>query len=119
MHLRLYPLLQQQPALFQDFSVDVRAQLAGLRIYGLIFLFDPDGESRCAHVPELVWRGHSCPRNLTRTPNQILPLLFVIPTRSEAKGEEAAVRATAGTPLVYQRPQKAGPTQFSPILRLP
>ena len=45
-HLGLHPLLQEQLALFDDLRVDVRAQIARDRIDGLIFLFDPDGESR-------------------------------------------------------------------------
>ena len=45
-HLRLDPLLQEQLALLDDLRVDVRAQIARDRIDGLIFLFDPDGESR-------------------------------------------------------------------------
>ena len=52
---RLHSLLQQQLALFQDFRVDMRAQVPSGRVYGLIFLFNPDGKSRlhsaCRVVP--------------------------------------------------------------------
>ena len=45
-HLGLDPLLQQQFALLDNLGVDVRAQIARDRINGLVFLFNPDGESR-------------------------------------------------------------------------
>ena len=45
-HLGFHPLLQEQLALFDNLRVDVGAQIARDRINGLIFLFDPDGESR-------------------------------------------------------------------------
>ena len=45
-HFRFHPLLQNHPALFQDFGVDVRPKIAGDRIDCLILLFNPDGESR-------------------------------------------------------------------------
>ena len=42
---------KQQLALFDDFRVDVRAQIARDRIDGLILLFDPDRESRMHGCP--------------------------------------------------------------------
>ena len=33
-------------ALLQDFGLNMRPQIPRLRIYSLIFLFNPDGESR-------------------------------------------------------------------------
>ena len=45
-HLRLYPLLQDQLALLQDLGLNMRPQIPCLRIHRLIFLFNPDGESR-------------------------------------------------------------------------
>jgi hypothetical protein len=57
-HLRLHPLLQDQFALLQDFDLNVRPQIPRLRIYRLIFLFNPDGESRC----HLECSCHSEPR---------------------------------------------------------
>ena len=44
-HLGLYRLLQQRLALLDDLDVDVRAQIAGFRIDGLILFFDADGET--------------------------------------------------------------------------
>ena len=58
-HFRFHPLLQNHPALFQDFGVDVRPKIAGDRIDCLILLFNPDGESRTHRV----WRGRPRPRN--------------------------------------------------------
>jgi hypothetical protein len=45
MHLRLHPLLEQELALFQQLGVNMGPQIPRLRIYSLIFLFDPDIES--------------------------------------------------------------------------
>jgi hypothetical protein len=45
-HLSLNPFLQKQFSFFDNLGVDMRAQVARNRIYGLVFLFDPDGESR-------------------------------------------------------------------------
>ena len=45
-HLRLYPLLQDHLALFQNFGVNMRPQIAGHGIDCLIFLFNSDGKSR-------------------------------------------------------------------------
>src|ERR1700683_1158418 len=64
MHLRFHPLLQDEPALLEDLRMNMRPQIPGLRVYGLIFLFNPDSERR-SHKP--MWRGHYCPRNVTRT----------------------------------------------------
>ena len=44
-HLGLDPLLQEQFALLDNLGVNVRAQVARDRIDGLVFLFNPDGES--------------------------------------------------------------------------
>ncbi len=45
-HLRLHSLLQDQPALFEDLRLNMRLQIPRLRIYRLIFLFNPDAKSR-------------------------------------------------------------------------
>ena len=45
-HLRLNFFFQYQLSFFDDFRVNVRAQVSGLRIYGLIFLFNSDGKIR-------------------------------------------------------------------------
>ncbi len=57
-HLGLDPLLQDHLALFEQFGLNMRPQVPRLGIYGLIFLFNSDGESR----QHKVWRGRSCPR---------------------------------------------------------
>ena len=45
-HLSLDSLLQQFPAFFEKLHLDMRAQLARDRIYGLILFFNSDGEGR-------------------------------------------------------------------------
>ena len=62
MHLGLDALLQGELALFDDFGVDVRTQIAGFRVDGLVFLFNSERESRshrCTPGPPgegLPWR---------------------------------------------------------------
>ena len=46
MHLGLDALVELPLALGDDLGVDVRPQVEGRRIDGLVFLLDPDGEGR-------------------------------------------------------------------------
>src|SRR5262249_14336155 len=45
-HLGLHTLLQENFPLLDDFSVNVRAEIASNRINSLVLFLDPDGESR-------------------------------------------------------------------------
>src|SRR5580700_8306736 len=46
MHLRLHALLEDELALLEDLRLNMRLQIPCLRIDGLIFLFNPNAESR-------------------------------------------------------------------------
>src|SRR5262249_12272982 len=63
-HLRLYPLRQDRPALLQDLRVNVRPEIARFRIDGLVFLFDPDTEAwaRCHAIPPAAGRAWQASR---------------------------------------------------------
>ena len=49
-HLGLHPLLKNHLALLQNLGMNVRPQIPRLRIYRLIFLFNPDGKSRLLYL---------------------------------------------------------------------
>jgi hypothetical protein len=69
--------------------MDVRPQIPGLRIYRLIFLFDPDGKSRFHRITNnvLSCRANSCPASEAR--NLEFPEIRVPqPFASFAKGWE-------------------------------
>src|SRR5215469_7505042 len=50
MHLRLHPLGHLKLRLGQDLHLNMRAEIARLRIDGLIFLFDSDRQAGPLHV---------------------------------------------------------------------
>ena len=73
MHLRFYPLLQDELPLLDDLGVNVRTQVPGYGIDCLIFLFNPDREgwfhSALPLVPTALGGGHGRPEVRARCPS--------------------------------------------------